>query len=172
MSDGNALAVTRELDKYAEALRLVQPSTDLDTRMSTAIETWAARNGRRPLWGRPMAWAAVAASVAVISSGIALLVTRDRGGADGLSAAAAELPGLQIERMGVPALAAGQISQWPAEAAIFRVRASFASTSGFIPPGEQEGERQYWVDVRIANDGTMRIMQVLPADRGRAMPQQ
>jgi hypothetical protein len=64
------------------------------------------------------------------------------------------------------------VSQWPTEAAIFRVRASFASTSGFILPGEQEGERQYWVDVRIANDGTMRIMQVLPAERGRAMPQQ
>ncbi len=34
------------------------------------------------------------------------------------------------------------------------------------------GERQYWVDVRIANDGTMRIMQVLPADRSRVVPRE
>ena len=114
--------------------------------------------------------ALMAASLAVISSGIALLATRQRNSTEGVSAAAAQLPGLQIERMGVPALAAGQVSQWPAEAAIFRVRASFASTSGFVSPGEQDGERQYWVDVRIANDGTMRIMQVLPAERGRVMP--
>lgn len=172
MSDDNALVVTRELDRYAEALRFAQPSLDLDQRMSEAIETWAARNGKQRLWRRPLAWVAVAASIAVISSGIALLVMRERSGPEGLSVAAAQLPGLQIERMGIPALAASQVSQWPAEAAIFRVRASFASTSGFILPGEQEGERQYWVDVRIANDGTMRIMQVLPAERGRAMPHQ
>ncbi len=171
MNDGKALALTRELDEYAEALHFLQPSADLNERMSAAIETWADHKATRPLWRRPLAWAAMAASLAVISSGIALLATRERNSAEALSAAAATLPGLQFERMGVPALAAGQVSQWPAEAAIFRVRASFASTSGFIPPGEQDGERQYWVDVRIANDGTMRIMQVLPVDRGRVVPQ-
>jgi hypothetical protein len=52
------------------------------------------------------------------------------------------------------------------------VKASFVSTAGFVPAGEQDGERQYWVDVRIANDGTMRIMQVVPAERGRGVPHQ
>jgi hypothetical protein len=170
MSIGKELALTRELDQYAEALRFQQPSSDLDARMSEAIETWASQNGTRPLWRRPVAWAALAASVAVISSGIALLAMRERSGLERLSAAAVGLPGLRFEQTGVPALAAGQVSQWPADAAIFRVQASFASTSGFIPPGEQDGERQYWVDVRIANDGTMRIMQVLPAERGRVVP--
>jgi hypothetical protein len=172
MSDHPALAVTCELDSYSQALRSLQASAELDRRVGAAIETWAAQNGTRRLWRRPLVWVAAAASLAVISGGIALLAARDRSGADGLSAAAAQLPGLQIERTGIPALAAGQISQWPAEAAIFRVKASFASASGFIPPGEQDGERQYWVDVRIANDGTMRIMQVLPAERGRVTPQQ
>jgi hypothetical protein len=164
MTDDTSLTVTRELDKYAAALRAIEPSQALDLRMNEAIEGWAAKNGSRPIWKRPLAWIAVAASLAVISSGIALLASRERTRTDGLSAAAAQLPGLQFERMGVPALAAGQVSQWPAEAAIFRVRASFASAPGFVPPeGGQDGERQYWVDVRIANDGTMRIMQVLPA---------
>jgi hypothetical protein len=164
------LAMTRTLDAYAQALRRMEPSAELNSRVGEAIETWANQNAKRPLWRRPLAWAAAAASIAVISGGIALLASREQPGTEGLSAAAARLPGLQIERMGVPALAAGQVSQWPVESAIFRVKASFVSTSGFVPPGEQSGERQYWVDVRIANDGTMRIMQVLPAERGHTVP--
>jgi hypothetical protein len=165
MTDDTSLALTRELHNYAAALRSVEPSQALDLRMNDAIEAWAARNRSRPTWKRPLAWIAVAASVAVISTGVALLSSRERTHSEGLSAAAAaELPGVQFQRTGVPALAVGQVSQWPAEAAIFRVRASFASAPGFVPPGApQQGERQYWVDVRIANDGTMRIMQVLPA---------
>jgi hypothetical protein len=170
--DGTAIAITRELDGYAQALRSLQPSAELDRRVDAAIDAWAARSGSRSLWKRPLAWVAAAASIAVISGGVALLVTRDRAGTEGLSAAASRLPGLQIERMGVPALAAGQVSQWPAEAAIFRVKASFVPTAGFAPPSDPAGERQYWVDVRIANDGTMRIMQVVPAERGRGVPHQ
>jgi hypothetical protein len=172
--DNTAIAITRELDGYAQALRSLQPSAELDRRVGVAIDAWAARSGSRSVWRRPLAWVAAAASIAAISGGVALLMTRDRSGTEGLSAAAARLPGLQIERMGVPALAAGQVSQWPAEAAIFRVKASFISTAGFVPPSEQAqaGERQYWVDVRIANDGTMRIMQVVPAERGRGGPHQ
>jgi hypothetical protein len=173
MNDETAIAITHELDGYSQALRTMQPSTELDRRVGDAIETWAAKKGSRSLWKRPLAWVAAAASIAVISGGVALLAMHDRSGTtEGLSAAAARLPGLQIERMGVPALAAGQVSQWPVEAAIFRVKASFVSTAGFVPAGEQDGERQYWVDVRIANDGTMRIMQVVPAERGRGVPHQ
>ena len=172
MNDETAIAITDELDRYAHALRGVQPSAELDRRIDDVIETWAAKKGSRSIWKRPLAWVAAAASIAVISGGVALLAMRDRSGTEGLSAAAARLPGLQIERMGVPALAAGQVSQWPVDAAIFRVKASFVSTAGFVPAGEQDGERQYWVDVRIANDGTMRIMQVVPAERGRGVPHQ
>lgn len=176
LRNDTTFAVTCELDTYSQALRALQPSDALDARMRGAIDSWASQNASRRLWRRPVVWVAAAASIAVISGGIALLALRGDGGPEGLSAAAAQLPGLQIERMGVPGLAVGQVSQWPAEAAIFRVKASFVSTSGFVPPGEppgeQAGERQYWVDVRIANDGTMRIMQVLPADRGRGVPHQ
>jgi hypothetical protein len=172
MNDETAIAMTHELDGYAQALRSVQPSAELDRRVRDTIDAWAAKKGSRSVWKRPLAWVAAAASIAVISGGVALLAMRDRSGTEGLSAAAARLPGLQIQRMGVPALAASQVSQWPVDAAIFRVKASFVSTAGFVPAGEQDGERQYWVDVRIANDGTMRIMQVVPAERGRGVPHQ
>jgi len=72
MTDDTSLTATRELDKYAAALRSIEPSQALDLRMNEAIEAWAAKNGSRPIWKRPLAWIAVAASLAVISSGIAL----------------------------------------------------------------------------------------------------
>ena len=73
----------------------------------------------------------------------------------------------------VSPLAAGQVSLYPAESAIFRVKASFASAVSYPDSGDpQQGERQYWVDVRIANDGTMRIVQVIPAERGRVVPRE
>ncbi|HVY82950.1 MAG TPA: hypothetical protein VG994_18330 [Steroidobacteraceae bacterium] len=172
IDDDIALALARELDRYSYALRSLQPSAELDRRVEDAIQAWAGTKGSRAFWRRPLAWVAAVASIVAISLGVALLAMRDRGPAQGLSAAAARMPGLQLERVGVPALAAGQVSQWPVEAAIFRVKASFVPTGGFLPAGEHDGERQYWVDVRIANDGTMRIMQVVPADRGRAGPHQ
>ena len=80
-------------------------------------------------------------------------------------------PGATVARMSP--LAAGQVSLYPAESAIFRVKASFASAVSVPQSGEtDQGERQYWVDVRIANDGTMRIVQVIPAERGRVVPRE
>jgi hypothetical protein len=52
------------------------------------------------------------------------------------------------------------------------VKASLGSTVVQTSGQAASGERQYWVDVRIANDGTMRIMQVLPAERGRVVPRE
>src|SRR4051812_1023006 len=170
MTDKTAIAITQKLDCYSQALRGLQPSAELDQRVAESIGAWAAKNDSRSLLKRPLAWIAAAASIAVISGGVVLLAIHDRGSTEGLSAAAARLPAVQIDRMSVPALAAAQVSQWPVEAVTFRVKASFGSTAGFAPAGEPDGERQYWVDVRIANDGTMRIMQVVPADRGLGVP--
>jgi hypothetical protein len=60
------------------------------------------------------------------------------------------------DRLAIPS---GQYSLWPTEAAVFRVKASLGSAAQSVP-----GERQYWVDVRVANDGSMRIVRVLPAN--------
>lgn len=77
-------------------------------------------------------------------------------------------------RTAVSPLATGsQVSLFPAEGAVFRVKANLAAAMMPTSAGQPEnGERQYWVDVRIANDGTMRIMQVLPAERGRVVPRE
>ena len=82
------------------------------------------------------------------------------------------LPELSARTAVSPLTTGSQVSLFPAEGAVFRVKANLASA--VIPTsGEMKsGERQYWVDVRIANDGTMRIMQVLPAEHSRVVPRE
>ena len=170
--------VIRLLDDYSENLRAEAPSAELDARMEATIAQWASEHRKHGLLRRPLAWVVAAASIAVIAGGIALLAIEDSGESAGTPDALAVAPGSSLPelsaRTAVSPLATGsQVSLFPAEGAVFRVKANLASavmpTSASDPAN---GERQYWVDVRIANDGTMRIMQVLPAERSRIVPRE
>lgn len=180
--------VIRRLDDYAESLRADAPSAELDARMEAAIAEWAGEHRKRGLLRRPMAWVVAAASVAVVAAGIALLVIEERhGGAQVADATANDvsaseraahqtrsaLPELSARTAVSPLATGSQVSLFPAEGAVFRVKANLAAAMMPASAGQPaNGERQYWVDVRIANDGTMRIMQVLPAERGRVVPRE
>jgi hypothetical protein len=169
-------AVTRRLDDYAESLRAMRPSAELDARMEATLSEWASEHRSHNIFRKPLAWVVAAASVAVITGGIALLALGERGedggGPDALIATtAATLPPLSASAAVSPLATGGQVSLFPAEGAVFRVKASLASAM-IQSSGHANGERQYWVDVRIANDGTMRIMQVLPAEHSRVVPRQ
>src|SRR5262245_57734812 len=128
MNDPTERAVARVLDPYAQALRGLEPSTALDERMETAIAAWAEQSSARRLWRRPLPWVVAAASVAVITGGIALLMSRDGARRDApdspqLVTVPADAPrpsGLSYARLSP--LAAGQVSMYPAESAIFRVK--------------------------------------------------
>jgi hypothetical protein len=171
-------SLTRLLDDYAEDLRSQRPSATLDSRLEASIAGWAEEHRSHDVLRRPWLWVAAAASIAVITGGIALLALGQR------DAKVEELPLVMTEPMpvvppmrSVSTLAGGgQVSLFPAEGAVFRVKANLASASmrtgmeGQQIGQEEDGEKQYWVDVRISNDGTMRIMQVLPAERGRVVP--
>jgi len=181
MSDLLDRAVTHALDDYSESLRAERPSADLDSRMETAIESWATERRSRNMLRRPLPWLVGAASVLVVTGGIALLAAGQKGGADAdvgapgvatLSASASPFPPLSAGTAVSPLATGGQVSLFPADGAVFRVKASLASAVLQTSGQRAEGERQYWVDVRIANDGTMRIMQVLPAERGRVVPRE
>jgi hypothetical protein len=165
------------LDNYAEDLRTQRPSGALDSRMEASIAGWAEEHRSRNVFRRPWLWVAAAASIAVITGGIALLALGQRNaGAESAELYAAEpLPVVPPLRAVSTLATGGQVSLFPAEGSVFRVKANLASaamrTSAGIEEGQEEdGEKQYWVDVRISNDGTMRIMQVLPAERGRVVP--
>lgn len=171
--------VIRRLDDYAESLRAEAPSAELDARMEATIAQWASEHRKRGLLRRPLAWVVAAASVAVVAGGIALLAIDESGDSpsapDALAGVSTTSPLPELSaRTAVSPLATGsQVSLFPAEGAVFRVKANLASAMIPTSAGQPaNGERQYWVDVRIANDGTMRIMQVLPADRNRVVPRE
>jgi hypothetical protein len=186
MNDPTERSLARTLDPYAQALRTLKPSASLDERMDSAITSWAQQSARRSVLRRPLPWVVTAASVAAITGGLALLLSREGPASDDtkpMVLAVQPQPPSRVadavaSREGsagggrMSPLAMGQVSLYPAESAIFRVKASFASTSSVPQTGEVAGERQYWVDVRIASDGTMRIVQVLPAERGRVVPRE
>ena len=170
--------VIRRLDDYAESLRAEAPSPELEARVDASIAQWASEHRKRGLLRRPLAWVVAAACLAVIAGGIALLAIDESGETPGAPDALARAPGSPLPELSArtavsPLATSSQVSLFPAEGAVFRVKANLASavmpTSANQPAN---GERQYWVDVRIANDGTMRIMQVLPAERGRVVPRE
>jgi hypothetical protein len=177
INDALEREVIRQLDDYAESLRAERPSAELDARMEATIAQWASERRAHSILRRPLTWAIVAACVAVITGGIALLAIGEQND-DGdtartlAGAPSSPLPELSPRTAVSPLTTGSQVSLFPAEGAVFRVKANLASA--VIPAsGEMtNGERQYWVDVRIANDGTMRIMQVIPAERGRVVPRE
>lgn len=177
-------ALGRALGAYSRALRQVQPSAALDGRLAASIREHAGVRHVRPVWRRPLPWLVAAASVAVIATGIALLLVRatplentaqasDTSGApaDAPMFAPADAPTVASTRAPAGtgaarndtgdrlAISSSQYSLWPTEAAVFRVKANLGGDTESVP-----GERQYWVDVRVANDGSMRIVRVLPAN--------
>jgi hypothetical protein len=172
--------VIRRLDDYAESLRAEAPSAELDARMEATIAQWAAEQRKRSLLRRPLAWVVAAASLAVIAGGIALLAIDESGDSPsapdalaGASTTTSPLPELSARTAVSPLATGSQVSLFPAEGAVFRVKANLASAMIPTSAGQPaNGERQYWVDVRIANDGTMRIMQVLPAEHSRIVPRE
>jgi hypothetical protein len=178
IDDQHDREVIRRLDDYAESLRAEAPSAELQARIDASIAQWASEHRKRGLLRRPLVWAVAAASIAVIAGGIALLAIDESGdspGAPDALAGAPTSPRPELSaRTAVSPLATGsQVSLFPAEGAVFRVKANLASAVLPTSSGQPaNGERQYWVDVRIANDGTMRIMQVLPAERSRVVPRE
>jgi hypothetical protein len=174
MIDTHDRRVTRALDDYSENLRAERLSATLDARMEDSIVSWAEEHRSQSVLRRPALWLVTAASIAAIAGGIALLAAgqRENGdyGPDALTASASELAPLPAGTAVSPYATGGQVSLFPAEGAVFRVRANLTNAALRTSGQAADGERQYWVDVRIANDGTMRIMQVLPAERSRVVP--
>jgi hypothetical protein len=166
--------VTRALDDYSENLRAERLSAALDARMEDSIVSWAEEHRSQSVLRRPALWLVTAASLAVIAGGIALLAAGQRDnseyGPDALAGPTPEFAPLPAGTAVSPYATGGQVSLFPAEGAVFRVRANLTSAALRTSGQAADGERQYWVDVRIANDGTMRIMQVLPAERSRVVP--
>ncbi len=181
-----------EVSAYGASLRRRRPSARLDARIAEAIARhrserhalggWRKINARRigpalaagcaaivmaasMLWlGRSVQREAAPEEVAGALESTELASAPQAYGVEP-SAPAAEPAVTDDDALAV--VPTGQYSLWPTDAAVFRVRTdlnTLRAVSAALPAG---GERQYWVDVRVANDGSMRIVRVVPVDDAR-----
>ncbi|HEY8510279.1 MAG TPA: hypothetical protein VIL32_18125 [Steroidobacteraceae bacterium] len=167
MNESTEHSTRNALAAYAEALRDVRPSAQLDERIEAAIREASTKRVSR--WRRrgTMVGFSIAASVAAFAMGL-MLLTRSGPGvqtADTAEPTEADLAELLLpESDPFAVISPAPYSLWPNEAEVFRVRASLGALGAALESEEAERERQFWVDVRIANDGSMRIVRIVPAD--------
>jgi len=165
--------LSEALRLYRDTLREERPSPQLDTRIEAAITQHVSRRApsrRAPSRWRVAAWSA-AASLAAIAAGVLALRPWSAATIEEISSEPASVPtaaaGTPVVNDPVVNAAAvdmpwhaADLSPWPVDAAIVRVRGSLATDSarmsGNVP------RRQYWVDVRLTSDGSMRIVGVEP----------
>lgn len=162
MNDPMEDTLAHAFDAYARELDQLQPSVQLDARMQAAISSELSR-APRMLQRRWPAWG-LAASMALLAGITSLALARYaqiRGIAPTVAQPAEQAAPQQpaayaaAARDATMVLPAGAVSLWPTEATVFRVRSRLGTASA---------EQQYWIDVRIANDGSMRIERVFAAD--------
>jgi hypothetical protein len=156
--------IARALDAYATALAQVGPSARLQARMQAAIEQELALKPKRSKYRRA-GWAVAACAG---FAGVATLLVL------GLDARR-ERQAMDLPRVKAPHHArqsdaatlvfpSGAVSLWPTQATVFRVRGSLGDLGGSNVAGRSSAEQQYWIDVRVANDGSMRIERIFSAD--------
>ncbi len=158
-------SLARALESYAAALDELTPSPQLHARMQAAIACELAQRPRRARI-RHWSWAIAASLVLGVTLTYTVQMQRMRAGlaesanvavtnAAGARAAAPQNDTLDEVMNAMTVFPTGAVSLWPTQGTVFRVRSTLSSM------GE---EQQYWIDVRMANDGSMRVERVFAAD--------
>jgi hypothetical protein len=154
--------LTDALGAYAQALRREPLSPALDARVARAIERWAAPDRRRRAQSIfETRLFAVAAALALVSIGGAyawLRTVPDRAPRD---VAATET------LLNAPASYPPDVV--PVQEVVLRVPTTLAGGVATAIPAvaTTADELRFWVDVRIASDGSMRVVRVVPVDPSR-----
>jgi hypothetical protein len=158
MNDQTAGALSEALRGYREELARIRPSAQLDARIAEALIAHA-QEAPRPAPKRRFAALEIAAMLAIVVIVGLGFYLQLRKGID--TENASELTVAPYQQSVVPP---AQVYQWPVAATVFRVRASLGA-SGMMPAAVSGPPvRHFWVDVGVASDGSLRIMQVIPAD--------
>jgi hypothetical protein len=147
MSERVEASLSPALLAQRAALQRARTSAALDARFEQSLGTWRARRVRAGR-GRRLSWALAAAAAGVLVMSTAWLVMHI-----GTPPARAEMYG------------SAQAQVADADGAVLRVRASLGAQ---LPVRNGNGfssrQRYYWVDVRVAPDGTLNIERVTPID--------
>lgn len=173
MSSMHDERLSETLRLYRDALREERPSLQLDARIEAAITRHVPQRAHSPhsRW-RLAAWSAAAASLAAIAAGVLALrpwsdatiedVPRAPVSAPRSAATAPVVTAPVVNASATDDLPwyAADLSPWPVDAAIVRVRGSLATDAAHVRGSAPR--LQYWVDVRLASDGSMRIVGIEP----------
>ncbi len=194
MNDIDSHAAPAGTATYRDWLRRAQPSGALDQRIASAIDDFSAARASSPhrFWRAPVGPAIAAGATAVLVAGLVLWLTLGGSGDAGIGVASEEQPpGVGEEVVAGMSAAqphatpdsawpvarrvggafviepAGTYSLWPTESAIFRVQTRLDTVMpAFAAGNPAAAEQRFWVDVRVANDGSMRIVRIVPVDEG------
>lgn len=153
--------LTHALESYAAALGEIKPSPELEARMQAAIQretTSRPRQTQRRRWG----WALAASILILLSVSVIVQLQTQRVEVARQRALAERMLAQTVARLrqnemsnAAMVFPAGAASLWPTQGTVFRVRSTLNGL---------DLEQQYWIDVRLANDGSMRIVRILAAD--------
>ena len=148
------------LGAYSRVLRRERPSPALDARVASSIDRWAAPDRRRRAqWIFETRLLALAAGVAVVLIGAAFAWLRAV--PDG-----ATPPLAASETLNAPMTYPADVV--PVQEVVLRVPTTLSGGATAVPAvATTADELRFWVDVRIASDGSMRVVRVVPVDPSR-----
>jgi hypothetical protein len=144
MSGKTEVTLSRVLPELRSALRSVGPSSELDARFRRSVDAWSARRSAAVAYRRALPSLIAAGTVAAVV-GLGWWLARE--GERGVAAAAAAHG---------PSRRSLSASYEVPDAAVLHVQA----TLGAWAPGQG----QYWVDIGVTGDGTLRVERVTPVD--------
>lgn len=153
--------LTEAIGAYASALRREQPSAALEGRIAGSIERWAAPDRKR------RAQSVFETRLFAIAAALALALI---GGAYALLVAAPDRPAPQAA---ADAALSGASAVYPSDVVplqevVLRVPTTLSGGATAVPAvATTTDELRFWVDVRIASDGSMRVVRVVPVDPSR-----
>lgn len=155
------------LREYAKALQRVEPSAALNARIEALIERSAAKHPwRESVFERPLfaVAAAVAGALILATYAVAFLIPSESRETSTLAARNQEAaPPLVIDSSTPPPWSPADTV--PIDAVVLRVPTGLKGAGAAVPAVAADArELRFWVDVRVATDGSMRVVRVVPAD--------
>lgn len=135
MSDRTEVTLSRVLPELRSALHGIGPSSTLDARFRRTVDAWSVRRRSGVAYRRALP-SLIAASIVAAVVGFGWWLGRENG-------------------RSVPPAADIHGSPTP-DAAVLHVQATLGARA--------PGQGQYWVDIGVTGDGTLRVERVTPVD--------
>ena len=143
--------------QYARDLAQTTPSKDLDARIDRLVAGRRTNSPAAKSRNRRLPFLAAAAGFAALAAGLGMLIGMRVEQARNVSAAS------QADAAWPPA----DLTMWPTDSVSFKIPAEYTpqGTLVAVDPDSKHTRARYWIDVVVANDGTFRIEQIVPADQ-------